>query len=916
MAPNRLSSVSLWSMTLWTQSQSERRFWALGRSGLAAALITACLALLGDQAGFFDRANDIGYQFAYRIKTRLVTPPARVLLVYAPTETLNDPVRASDLLDSIAAMQPSAIGLISNSLADSGQMLTLESATPLVLAIAHEAGDSDAGPIRDSSGSSESAHNSVGRASAGLYYSENGVYSVYPVHRSSALPSLAQAVAEKAGAGNLTPGKFRVDYRGSVESLPHVTAQALQDGFITPQLVAGRAVLVGPSSSDLLPGVATPTSGAEPMRILEIHGHALNTLLNDSAIRDIDGPARACLFACVAVFGFLVFRRLSLLAGIRVFLATSAIWVALQVAALALLHREIPLGALLIFHATTFLWTYGHRLNQGQQGWRELARRGFVVNARYQHSALPSDARAAWSEMAELAQLVLPLDRLALYYLPEGKRTLTLVTSLDMEDGEPPASRFDVRMSPFREAFELNGPLRIDETKPFYDDGALQIVLPLTANERPCGVAIIALPASELERCPRLLEDARRIGDELGALILRMESRHRAMKSRSPWRRRFGFTLEQEAVERAARHIDRTERRLHEASQSVETSVVGRLVYDTCGRLVRVNDPMNALLERFELNVSGLTLVETLTRFTGRDHRECRSMIRDILLRGQPQSSLIVSPSRDESLLLVMHPLFATARRTETQIDPFEVFGISVELIDGRLFSDIQQNQSRVATQALDAIDLLLAEVQDLASEVGGQRDEARGLRSIAGQTRATVEYYQSIIAAGQSDQVEDQTPVDPAPAIHRALRIATDETDGGPTWDLVLPDSLPLVLANPCLLQIVLADLGSHLKDNVDLSGTIRVRAEDRLDHVLVSMDVDGGSASLEHLARVMATGGENMSDDSARMTQFRSWLREWNGKLEFEAPETRDGVVRVVIRLRKHDSIPKPNQGGTVSC
>ncbi|MCL6640189.1 MAG: adenylate/guanylate cyclase domain-containing protein, partial [Candidatus Rokubacteria bacterium] len=93
-----------------------------------------------------------------------------------------------------------------------------------------------------------------------------------------------------------------INYRGGPGTFPWVPYHRVVRGEVPPETFRGAIVLIGPTSPVLHDVFPTPFAGAGNMPGVEIHAHALDTLVRGDAIRPVS-PALPPTLAAVAALG-------------------------------------------------------------------------------------------------------------------------------------------------------------------------------------------------------------------------------------------------------------------------------------------------------------------------------------------------------------------------------------------------------------------------------------------------------------------------------------------------------------------------------------------------------------------------------------------------------------------------------------
>ncbi|MEW6219509.1 MAG: adenylate/guanylate cyclase domain-containing protein [Thermodesulfobacteriota bacterium] len=156
-------------------------------------------------------------------------------------------------------------------------------------------------------------------------------------------------------------GAMRIRYCGPAFSFPYLSLVDVLDGTVAPEVFAGAYVLVGTSAPGLMDIRATPTAQIFPG--VEIHAHALNTILTGAHLRRPDwipGLEQAYL-AVVSLLLIILLPRIGAIPGGVLVLATSA---GLGFASYWLFaHRGFLLDMLYPLLTTASLFTSGTFLN-------------------------------------------------------------------------------------------------------------------------------------------------------------------------------------------------------------------------------------------------------------------------------------------------------------------------------------------------------------------------------------------------------------------------------------------------------------------------------------------------------------------------------------------------------------------------
>ncbi|MBI4270480.1 MAG: CHASE2 domain-containing protein [Candidatus Rokubacteria bacterium] len=148
-----------------------------------------------------------------------------------------------------------------------------------------------------------------------------------------------------------------INYRGGPGTYPWIPYYQVARGEVGPEVVAGKIVLIGPTSPVLHDLFTTPFARGGDMPGVEIHANVLETLIRGDRIREVPAWASALAAAAVALLGSALVVRFQALRGLG---AAALLWAALAGTALALflawdvwLRGVTPTLALLLGYGAT-----------------------------------------------------------------------------------------------------------------------------------------------------------------------------------------------------------------------------------------------------------------------------------------------------------------------------------------------------------------------------------------------------------------------------------------------------------------------------------------------------------------------------------------------------------------------------------
>ena len=148
-----------------------------------------------------------------------------------------------------------------------------------------------------------------------------------------------------------------INYRGGPGTFPWIPYYQVVRGEVGPEIVAGKIVLIGPTSPVLHDLFTTPFARGGDMPGVEIHANVLETLIRGDRIREVPAWASTLAAVAVALLGSALVVRFQALRGLG---AAALLWAALAGTALVLflawdvwLRGVTPTLALLLGYGAT-----------------------------------------------------------------------------------------------------------------------------------------------------------------------------------------------------------------------------------------------------------------------------------------------------------------------------------------------------------------------------------------------------------------------------------------------------------------------------------------------------------------------------------------------------------------------------------
>lgn len=685
----------------------------------------------------------------------------------------------------------------------------------------------------------------VDRAAAanGIAASDYGVYrrQAYAFVGAGQPPvfSLESVAAGRVpGAAALDPGHatYLVNFMGTT-GLPRIAVSRVLKGELIPELVSGRTVLIGASSSG--PPLFTPLAvNGQLLSELEFHAYALDTLLNDKRIWPVPLWLEFALLLLVIGISLFVFQW----GGLRF----SAGWTASMVVVYALLawvtlnlvRVWLPLGELWVAQIATFLVFTRYRAVSAETKLRKiLLNTNFQLRQRFFPPSFAS-SQEHWSQVITMVNQTLNLERVIFLERIKGDHRLREVTSLNCTLQDIKELRRDYERTPYSTAIAAGHPIEVDGYLTRGEEGEVQRLVPLMFGGEVQGFWAFGARPEKLAALHNRDAVLRDFADQIAELLFH---RQQALDTQARRARPLQRYLRLQGGEQVAEALEKTltalDRRLLGMEDYLDGLSTAGMLYDLFGRVLIVNRKMVQLLTQAELAPYQLTAIDLISTLGGVKLDYARSLMQSIILDRQNISLPVKLMDGARSYVLYLGPLLPVREKQilhDGDPVPFEVEGVLCELIDitviKRLFSLKDEMVERVNHQIRNDTQALLAGITEL--ETAGLAEAQRGrvlsdIRDTVKQLVTVSQQVSGLLSVEIDAGALERYPVDGLPPLHAAVEaVRTRAAANGIGFDLQLPELVSLVFASPdgfipaleSILDVLVTDSVQHGRIQVTL--------------------------------------------------------------------------------------------------
>jgi len=547
-------------------------------------------------------------------------------------------------------------------------------------------------------------------------------------------PALETVVAGLAPSSTAASAAYGIAFAGGPGSLPLVPAEMVLAGDLIPAVVRGKVVLVGQRMPAIYPGVSTPTTSAvDKMTLLELHGHALNTLLAGRAIRHLHAGHRLWLLAATALLGVLVYKRfechllgwplllalvLSLVAG------TLSLWFArVWLPAVPLAIVQTFCCALVLARKTNFAHLTVTRLV-------------LDLSVKLRRRTWPTDFLSSddpWAQVVSFIYQTLNLNRLIILELPPNAFHLREVKACHCSFADIDEQRRDFRRWPYAAALESRGPIQIGSERSFLkaigaDEN--QYLAPLIFSGQLFGFLALGVERERLENFPDFPAKLQSFADGAAELLYRRHCALAEHNDKKIWVRMFGRIPEEEACAELVQSAHLLERRLGRLENMFDNLSTGTAIYDLFGRLLLMNRRLFELLQAEGVVPAELTMVDLIARLSDRGLDGARQLLRRVILEKRDESLPVTVGGAGRAFLLHVRPLRLELPQLTASLqesDPFRLQGIQCELVERSAAGRADDCRDPESTELKETLREHLTAIESVAALLDLPLDEPNG---------------------------------------------------------------------------------------------------------------------------------------------------------------------------------------------
>lgn len=724
-------------------------------------------------------------------------------------------------------------------------------------------------------------------------------------------PSLEAAAAGYLGIPPAHSAPFLINFNGRSGGLPHVSLEQALEGGLIPELVKGKAIIVGFSDLAHEAGLHTPLAGERDVPLIDYRAHALDTLISANAISEPPLILQMLFIALIVFTGLMLKTFLEIhfltwltLAAIAAYMATC--W-------LLLIYGKIwfPATESLAAFFLTFLIIFRQRVVLAEEAVDNML---LSLSAKLKQRVMPESfysSQEYWAQVITMVNQNLNLTRAIFLEKVPGDHRIREIKSLHCSITDISEMRRDYTRTPYSTAIATGGPIRIEGTNYLTksETPEEQYLVPLIFGGQPLGFWAFGIAPDKAAQIPHFKGTIIDFGRQISELLYRRQEWQKEQQRKNSFAGSYLDLSRNIPHEEMRKALDLFESRVNILETVFTELGTATILYNLFGRVLLVNRRMVEIARNAGLAPYEMTALDLLVTLSGLPAEEARQRLNNVLIE-HDEITLASSPTLGDGkeYLLRIRPLVESGQKLSSEdASLFSVYGILLEMIDLKEVT----GRERIKEQFIKKLTLRLSELlEPLAAAAERFEDATLDRKTSAGiaselqkHASGALLFAQNIAAQLENDQPvtdQDMHPVDGIQLLRDAAALAERKLlQRRITTSIAVPGNIPFVWASPHALEVAFRSfilmLGNDAAPNTSIG--IDVRMEQ--DLVVFRFDSTGFGMPEDVFNRYLFS---DEPTDSVLHRNARSSIRhvrQWQGTVE--ASSEIGAGSSITVRLKK---------------
>ena len=705
---------------------------------------------------------------------------------------------------------------------------------------------------------------------------------------------------------------FQINFMGGAGQLPIITMGKVFSGDLVPELVANRSIIIG-STEYVGATISVPVADNNGLiSSLAFHGYALDTLLSDKAIDNVNWVANFVYIVLIVGLSLLIYQRLGV--GISGWLTIIIIALYSVFTWISLVYFQIwqPITELCSAQLLTFLAFLDRRVTQDNLVMRQvLLETSTQIRERIY---LPSfyESKDPWTQVITMINQMLDLNRVILLERVVADHRVKEVKALNCSLEDINEMRRDYERTPYSTAIEHNGPVIVTKYLRDVDYDEVQYLVPLVFTGEVLGFWAFGISPNKVSGKPNFDTIVNDFSAQIAELLhYRQEWLRKQAASENKVHRYLQLEGGEQEFEELNKAISMMELRLVNLEYFLDGLKTATIIYDLFGRVMLVNSAMEKLLEHSDFAPYEMTALDLITQLSGMEASKIRSLIESVVV-DRHATSISINILEDKQKIYLMHisPLLSSGKRKSvTDTTPFNISGILCELMDVstvKQLSNMKENLVQYISNQLHQDISVIQNTSSLLVNGGLSQDEydqaINQLNEKSNSAAETISQSEAYLVSDLWAYSGDGYPVNAKEAIDTAIR---NQNEIAKLRAIRLkhnfPEFISLVLAEKDeLIKLFDSILHLLLQDAAE-NTLIFIKFEKNNRQVKLTFSNSGFGMPNERFQQYLIghDGNENMtSSEFRKLRGALRYIKDWEG--DFSGRSEVGMGTHFIVKLR----------------
>lgn len=704
---------------------------------------------------------------------------------------------------------------------------------------------------------------------------------------------------------------FLVDFIGGAGRLPFISLDKVLVGDLIPELVAGRSVVIGSTERDGAT-ISTPLVNNHGLiSSLAFHGYALETLLSDRVVKNVDWSVNAMLVVFIVGISLLVFQRLGV--GLSFWLTAGSFISYILLAWFLLVYMRIwlPVIEFGFAQSITLLAYVQRKVTQDNIALRRVL---LETSAKIRERVyLPNfyESDDPWSQVVAMINQSLDLSRVILLDRVLADHRVHEVTALNCSVDDINEMRRDYERTPYSTAIAHNGPIIVTKYLSDVDYDETQYLVPLVHSGEVLGFWAFGIAPEKVTARPNFEAIVNDFGSQIAELLhYRLQWLSQQTESSSGLQRYLQLEGGEQVHQDLNKSISLVEMRLSNLEAFLDGLNTAAILYDLFGRVILVNASMVKLLESTNFTPYEMTALDLITKLTGIESGKIRNLIENVVVE-RSSSVLPISAleNTNKNYLLHISPLLKDGSDGDMSIDstsPFNLTGILCELMDVTTVKNLGEMKENLVQHVSHRLYDDMTEIKELSSQLTDdslwttkQKLYLHMLQEKVDHSIKTIQQSNALLIRDLWEGKVESYPVDAKIPIESAIALLHDKAKlHGTTLQCDFPREVGLVFADKDeirkLFNIILLLLIQDSAENTPVT----VKLEEQDLYLTYTFSNDGFGMPDERFQQYLY-GSENFaSDEFRKLRSVLPYVKNWGG--QFVGHSEVGTGISITVKLR----------------